>query len=242
MEWTARPKIIVPLMGRTPEEIAEALPLIAASDADIVEWRIDHFESLAKDAVLAELSEIAVALEELPILCTVRTKAEGGQAELSDYEYLELISALGESPLPTLIDVEFRHPVATQAIEAARVSGAQVVTSHHDLAGRLSSNELLTLLAEMDAIADVAKVAINPVDEIQVAKVLLVSAKHSYTNEKPFMLLAMGALGGITRFTGELFGSCATFASLTDASALGQLSISQTKVGLDLLGEVLNHR
>lgn len=242
MEWTVRPKIIVPIVERTQSEIAQVLPLLADSDADIVEWRIDCFDSRDTAEVLAELAEITAVLGDIPVLCTVRTKAEGGRSELSDADYLELISALGKSQLPTLIDVEFRHPLAAQAIDAARASGSLVVTSHHDLAGRLNHDDLLKLLAEMDVVADVAKVAVNPADEIDVAKILLVSAEHSYANEKPFILLAMGALGGITRLTGELFGSCATFASLTEASAPGQLSVSQTKAGLDLLGSTLSPR
>ncbi len=41
-----KPKIIVPLVGRTKEEIIQEAEFVATVDCDIVEWRIDFYEDI----------------------------------------------------------------------------------------------------------------------------------------------------------------------------------------------------
>ena len=48
------PKIIVPIVGRTKEEILEAAASFAGVPYDIVEWRADWFEDLGEEKKVVE--------------------------------------------------------------------------------------------------------------------------------------------------------------------------------------------
>lgn len=47
--------------------------------------------------------------------------------------------------------------------------------------------------------------------------------------------MSMGSLGVITRLSGELFGSCMTFAAAKHVSAPGQISVKDARNILNLL-------
>ena len=55
----------------------------------------------------------------------------------------------------------------------------------------------------------------------------------------PLITMSMGALGAISRLSGEVFGSAVTFASAAGSSAPGQLSIDLVAQTLSLLHEAL---
>ncbi|WP_153049036.1 type I 3-dehydroquinate dehydratase, partial [Streptococcus suis] len=57
----------------------------------------------------------------------------------------------------------------------------------------------------------------------------------SLNAEQTFAIIAMGALGKITRIAGIITGSCWTFASLDEVSAPGQMSLANTRKFLDIM-------
>ncbi|BDZ52013.1 hypothetical protein GCM10025867_42540 [Frondihabitans sucicola] len=54
-------------------------------------------------------------------------------------------------------------------------------------------------------------------------------------SSRPAMTMSMGPLGVVSRLAGETFGSCATFGSVGEASAPGQVEAGALRVTLDLL-------
>ena len=74
------PKICVPIVGKTKEEILAAAKSFENVKKDVVEFRVDWFEGVFDFAqvenVLKELREI---LKNTPILFTFRTSKEGGK-------------------------------------------------------------------------------------------------------------------------------------------------------------------
>ena len=74
------PKICVPLVGKTNEEILEEAKFLKNVKFDLIEWRVDHYENVEN---LEKVKEIVKALREevgeTVILFTFRSKKEGGE-------------------------------------------------------------------------------------------------------------------------------------------------------------------
>lgn len=108
-----KPKICVPIVGRTEEEIRSQAENLPGYPADLVEWRADWFEDLCRPGALERvLGELRSCLgEKIPLLFTIRTKQEGGEKELSPEEYARLNLLAGRSGFVDLVDVElFSEP------------------------------------------------------------------------------------------------------------------------------------
>ena len=101
-----KPAVIVPLTGTTAQMIIEEAIAAEAGGADILEWRIDFMLGAHKQLSLAPLGRevIRPILEKtsLPLLLTIRTAGEGGQAKLSPGRYRLLLAEL----LDTLVHID----------------------------------------------------------------------------------------------------------------------------------------
>lgn len=69
-----RMKICVPVCEKTTEAVLDAVKEVKTTPADLIEWRIDYFD----EDMFAAAPEIFKTAAPLPVLCTFRTKAEGG--------------------------------------------------------------------------------------------------------------------------------------------------------------------
>ena len=85
------PKICVPIVGQTREEIVEAGKTMKSAGADVVEWRVDWYEEVFDYAKVEETAaDLRKALGELPLLFTFRTAKEGGEKAIEKDVYVEL--------------------------------------------------------------------------------------------------------------------------------------------------------
>ena len=72
-----------------------------------MEWRVDWFEAFADlERVKAVAKRLRQVLEDIPLLATFRTKAEGGEQALDGAAYEKLNRTLIQSGAIDLIDVE----------------------------------------------------------------------------------------------------------------------------------------
>lgn len=102
-----RPKICVPITGRTREEIALRTAELKAVEPDLAEWRADWYEEVFNRKKLEEMLErLRGELGELPLLVTFRTKEEGGEQSISAEAYAEFLRTVLASGQADLIDVE----------------------------------------------------------------------------------------------------------------------------------------
>ena len=97
------PKIIVPIVGITKEDIIEEAKTFDSIPVDVVEWRVDWFDDVfATEKVLETAKELQEVLKDIPVLLTFRTSKEGGEKEISvsDYAALNIAerSASAEKP------------------------------------------------------------------------------------------------------------------------------------------------
>lgn len=225
-----RPKICIPLMGEDEEQIAGAAKALQEQKlpADLVEWRADSLAALpnpqAVTQILGLLREILG--ETMPILFTIRTIKEGGQAKISGEEYIACNCAAIEGEAD-LLDVELsaERETADILIEEAHEKGKKVILSSHDFFRTPSEEEMLRRLRRMQEWnGDISKLSVMPQTPSDVLKLLSITLamKETYA-DRPFITMSMGADGLISRLCGESFGSCLTFGCGAKASAPGQM-------------------
>jgi len=240
-----RTQVIVPVSGDA-RALTDQVGALASCRADIVEWRADtylfslvgsHFVAASEVADdLVRMARYVADASPLPILATIRTSVEGGEASLDDEEYCALVAAL--APHVGGVDVEIRRDGSSALIEDAHAAGALVIGSFHDFEGTPSDDQLAEVLADMSyAGADVLKFACMAHSATDAARVLGAQAWAREAYDRPVIGIAMGPNGAPTRLVGSALGSAATFATLPGAegSAPGQFTIEQARAVLDIV-------
>ena len=234
-----RPKIIVPIVEKDPRMAVKRAAEYTWSDPDLLEWRLDWLDELPDVEILAAMRRAA---GRIPLLFTFRTRAEGGEKDLSMAEYRNLYAALCRSGCADLIDVELSHGagIVQSILSDAHNNGVAVVLSSHDFKGTPSQSQLLAKLDLMRQLgADIAKIAVMPQTQADVLTLLGATwAMHTQYPELPLITMSMGALGQVSRVVAESFGCCATFGTAGKASAPGQVACEPLRKALDGLHEV----
>ena len=101
------PKICVPIVGVTRDEILDAAKSIAAMGTDVVEWRVDWYQDVFNfDEVEKTAEELRKVLGDTPILFTFRTSKEGGEKAIETADYVELNSKIAKTGYIDLVDIE----------------------------------------------------------------------------------------------------------------------------------------
>ena len=129
-----RPKICVPIVGKTKTDILEEAKKITTLPVDVVEWRVDWFDDVfATEKVLETAKELQEVLKDIPVLLTFRTSKEGGEKEISVNDYAALNIAAAQSGYVDLIDVEAftGDEVVKTIINAAHEAGVKAVSYTH---------------------------------------------------------------------------------------------------------------
>ena len=234
------PKICVSLMGKTKEEIKNQCREILDMNIDIVEWRCDFFEQiLNKEEVLFMINEIKTILKDKPLIFTIRSKEEGGEIIINKNNYMEILETISKYSNVDIIDLELK--VGDKSIEKlvslAHKNNKKVIISKHDFEKTPSKDEMLEILLYMQKLkGDIPKLAVMAKSYLDVIKLLEVTAtmKENYNNS-PIITISMGKKGMISRMSGEVFGSCLTFASGIKASAPGQIEAKDLKSSLEII-------
>ena len=233
------PKIIAPIVGQDENSILSEAAVIRDLQADIAEWRIDHYTSgTDADSVIRTAGLVRAVLKNIPLLITFRTQHEGGASAISPEAYAQLLTALCRARCADMIDVEvFSHPdAAAQIIRCARENGVCVIASNHDFSATPEAAEILRRLRHMAHIgADIAKIAVMPRENSDVLTLLQATARAHAELDCPLITMSMGALGAVSRISGECFDSACTFGSAAAASAPGQIPVPQLRAILQAL-------
>lgn len=236
------PKICVPVMGRTEEEILQQISLINAPQnkqiVDMVEVRADYFQGLeSPDEIKRLMTAVQCELSEKIVLFTIRSEKEGGKRlppEITDID--EMNRMVISNKLADIVDVELSdgNPSKRELVELAHDNGVKIIMSYHNFEITPEQEFMTEKLQAMRAMgADIIKIAVMP-ESIHDVYRLMETA--TYTKEKldiPIVAISMGALGAITRISGALYGSDITFGALEQASAPGQIPVSDLKRIMD---------
>lgn len=228
------PKIAVPNVGVTEEEILASAKEIAAAKPDIMEWRIDYYEAGIKDneKLIATAKALRDVVGELPILVTFRTKNEGGVLELGEDEYLDLVATVVSNRLGDAVDIELFHDEerVKDLVKRAHNYNVVVIMSNHDFEKVPAKDVIEFRLKKMAELgADVPKLACMPHSADDVLTLLSATNDAHKALANPIITMAMADLGKVSRIAGQVFGSCLSFGAVGKTSAPGQLSIEDLR-------------
>ncbi|WP_312472506.1 type I 3-dehydroquinate dehydratase [Neobacillus sp.] len=234
------PKICVPMVGETLEQLKEEAAYLKTLDVDIVEWRVDFFEhvidiSKVKDALI----RIRAILSETPLIFTFRSAKEGGEKEISPVFYVELNKAIVETGLVDIIDVELfndENHIKT-LIETAHVNNVFVIISNHDFDKTPAKEEIVSRLRKAQKMGgDIPKIAVMPNCSADVLTLLeATNTMSEQYADRPIITMSMSGKGVVSRIAGEIFGSALTFGSAKKSSAPGQIDVTELRRVLNLL-------
>jgi 3-dehydroquinate dehydratase-1 len=238
------PMVCVPLVGRDRAGILGEAASAVQLEPDLIEWRADYFDRAAvADDVLALLGQIREASRGIPLIFTMRSQREGGEAvALDDARVAQLCADVCRSGLVALIDFEMSAPdeQIDKVRAAARDSGTRLILSYHNFD---ETPDLETLHGKFSGAralgGDIAKVAVMPRHPDDVLVLLAATLQASRDTGLPLISIAMGPMGALTRAIGWYFGSAVTFATAGESSAPGQLSVEAVRQILDVLQQHL---
>ena len=238
------PKICVPIVGVTKEDIINEAKTFESIPVDVVEWRADWFEHVFEiEKVKEVLVELRMVLKDTPLLFTFRTSKEGGEKAIEPDVYAALNKAAAETGNVDLVDVEAftGDEVVKDIIEAVHKVGVKVVASNHDFDKTPEQADIVGRLCKMQELgADIPKIAVMPQSKKDV--ITLLAATEEMTREhadRPIITMSMAGTGGISRLCGEVFGSALTFGAAKKASAPGQMGVHDLETVLGLLHKSL---
>ena len=234
------PKICIPIIGKTKEEILNAAAVIKNTKHDIVEWRVDWFDDVMDlDKVFDVLKELRVILGDTPLLFTFRTADEGGERAIDKSAYLKLNIDIISSKLIDLVDVELfsGDDIVKEIAGIAHANNVVVIASNHDFSKTPDKDEILERLIKMQALgADIPKIAVMPTCKRDVITLLAATEEMTIKhNGTPIITMSMGSMGLISRLCGEAFGSSITFGAVGESSAPGQMNASDLNTILELI-------
>lgn len=237
-----RPKICVPIVGITKDEILKQAKSIQSLNIDVVEWRVDWYEGVFEiDRVKEVLEDLRKELNEIPLLFTFRTSKEGGQKAIELNKYVQLNKEIAKTKLVDLIDVEAfsGDNEVKDIIDTAHKANVKVIASNHDFDKTPSKGDIISRLIKMqDLGADIPKIAVMPKCKLDVLELLEATTimAEQYA-DRPIITMSMAGQGMISRLCGEVFGSCLTFGAVDKASAPGQINVGELAKVLNIINK-----
>lgn len=238
------PKICVPIVEKTKEEILAAARSLERIKVDVVEWRVDWFDGVFDFAQVEEvLKELRSVLANTPLLFTFRTSNEGGEKAIEPDLYVELNKTAAATGLIDMVDVEAftGDKYVKEIIEAAHDCGVVVIASNHDFDKTPEKDDIICRLRKMqDLDADIPKIAVMPKSKRDVLTLLaateLMASEYA---DRPIITMSMAGTGLVSRLCGEVFGSALTFGAVGKASAPGQMNAEDLHSVLMLIHDSL---
>lgn len=223
-------KLVVSVMPKSLEE-AQGIDAMRYIDADIIEWRADF---LPKEAILQVAPAIFEKFAGRELLFTLRTRAEEGEIDLDSAEYVQIIKDVAQLYQPEYIDFEyFSHKDVFEEM----LDFPNLVLSYHNF--QETPENMMEILSELTSLTPkVVKVSVMAHTEQDVLDLMNFTRGFKTLNpEQEYVTISMGKVGKVSRITSDVTGSSWSFASLDEASAPGQISLSSMKKIREILNE-----
>ena len=251
---SGKPKICASITETDRKSIIAAADILLQKRIDIAEWRIDFYQDVNEWEMVEEtLHRLKMSLYGKPLLVTFRTKAEGGNSEIEEDRYKELLTRMAQSDYVQMLDVEIfkdlpyeelakqdREEMVSQRFEERKdwiqtlKEKVVVVGSYHNFDATPSDEELRSRLQLIcEAGVDIPKIAVMPQNKMDVLRLMMFTQKESEVREQPLITMSMSRLGSISRVSCEAFGSAVTYGSIGQESAPGQLPVNRLEEMLD---------
>ncbi len=234
------PKICVPIIGRTRQQIENEAKEISLLDTDMIEWRIDYFVEGRKAVNVNEMLGVIKSIVKQPIILTFRTSAEGGQLDITPTQYQNLYEEIIGNGKPDMIDIEWalQQTLQQNLCMLARENNVVPILSNHDFQKTPAKETLLRRFFDMERMgAGIAKIAAMPNNYRDVLVLMQATREASECVRIPVVSMSMGKLGVLSRVGGETSGSAITFAKHGDNSAPGQLPLDTVRLIINELAK-----
>lgn len=235
-----RPLVCLPLVAGEQTDLLDQAGDLIQLKPDLLEWRVDAWNTLEDGpGIQAALSALRAVMGDLPLIFTCRLHTEGGFKEIARQVRLDVITAAVATGQVDIVDVEMCNPPDfLQAVStAAHNSGTRIILSYHNFESTPDETVIVERLNQAQAMgADIAKIAVMPRDYRDV--LTLLNATFSARTARvqiPMVAISMGARGRLTRLAGGLFGSDITYAVGRDATAPGQIPITELKQAMEVV-------
>lgn len=178
------------------------------------------------DAVLEAARAIRDVMSDKPLLFTFRSAKEGGEQALAVENYIALNRAAVDSGLVDMIDTELftGDELIKATVEYAHAKNIAVIMSNHDFHKTPVAQEIVLRLRKMQELgADIPKIALMPQNKTDVLTLLgaTLEMQERYA-DRPIITMSMAKTGVISRLSGEVFGSAATFGAVKKPLPTGQ--------------------
>jgi 3-dehydroquinate dehydratase I len=196
-------------------------------DTELLRYNPDLIE-LRLDLIRGNLQETVRDWHEItgiPLILTLRSVQEGGAFSGSSDNWRDIITPL--VPYATYIDIEQKFSANARAFRGTQHS---VIASYHT-EGMPSSQELLTIDANLRAYGDIPKIVVAPENEEDMLRFLSFTLHAA----KPVITSIMGRKFRHMRPLLSLFGSEWIFGHAGDATAEGQYHIRDLRELFSLL-------
>ena len=154
---------------------------------------------------------------------------------------MNIYKKICEEKLVDIIDVELRmgDKNINKLVSLAHDNDVKVIISKHDFEKSPDKEKMIEDLLEMQKLkADIPKLAVMPNSYLDVIKLLEVTAiMNEKYSDTPIITISMGEKGMISRISGQVFGSCLTFASGSKSSAPGQISVDDLHTSMNMINK-----
>lgn len=252
------PKIGASITEEDQKSVIAAADIMVQKNIDFVEWRLDYFKQLENVNIMNEtLRRLNMSLEGTPLFLTYRTVSEGGKGEIETPKIRELLLSLSKSPYVDMVDVEvFSDKDFDETVDLyidddktdeevkdyidKLKKNVTVIGSYHNFNKTPEKLRIEAALKIIDILGcDILKIAVMPDNNTDVLTLMsAVNEMHELVTKKPIIAMSMGKIGSVSRIICETYGCAATFASVGQASAPGQIESAKLRSIMRTLNDI----
>ena len=206
-------------------------------DCDIIELRIDSIYKKEQDidrtiGIINYTNDI-IKNNNKYALATFRTKRDGGEIEVSQTEYFEIITKIYNHTDVDAIDIEYRYyEKEKENFDKLLKDDKTIILSFHEFVERYDRQKTNILLTEMTKTAkDIVKTAIFTHTKKEVLDLLDEAKKIEKKSQKYtfFVIIAMGKIGLVSRIFNEYTNTKIIYIDNeeTDIGPIGNINIKK---------------
>ncbi|KAJ5295002.1 hypothetical protein N7508_009823 [Penicillium antarcticum] len=219
--------------------------LEACVGSDAVELRVDLLKDPSSDIDIPSLDYVTEQMSilrrrtSLPIIFTIRTKSQGGRFPDDAHDAAMQLYRLAFRSGSEFVDLEIAFPDGMLRAVTEMKGHSKIIASHHDPKGELSWANMSWMQSYNRALeyGDVIKLVgvANSLDDNTALRKFKTWAEEAH--ETPLIAINMGDKGQLSRILNG-FMTPVSHSSLPFKAAPGQLSATEIRRGLSLMGEI----
>jgi len=194
---------------------------VKSFNVDILEIRVDQFKKLDPEYV----SRVVTGLRKIgiPLILTIRSKAEGGQKNVPDE--LKLIIFRKAISLVDAVDIELKSPIVSEVVRIAKKNKKLIIVSWHNFKSTPGDSALKNILkSALKKRAQLVKIAARAGNSNDVSRLMKFTMRNKASN---LITISLGKKGSISRLLFPMVGSLITYAYVTRPSGPGQIPLKK---------------